>query len=152
MSSSALVCATIATGSSGSGMSHGSTSSGSSLADSVSPVSARVSLATATMSPAIACDAGRCVLAQRRGQRADPLVDVVVLVAAVGHAVAGHVHRDVGSKRPAEDADEREPSDVGVGRRLDDLGDQRARRVARRAGLAGRPSGRGHGGQRVLQR
>ena len=73
-----------ATGSSGSGISHGSISSGSSLAESVSPVSARPSLATAQMSPAMACGDGPLGLAERRGQRADPLVDVVVLVAAVG--------------------------------------------------------------------
>ncbi len=36
---------------------------------------------------------GALRLAQRRGQRADPLVDVVVLVPAVGQAVAGDVHR-----------------------------------------------------------
>ena len=77
-----------ATGSSGSGISHGSISSGSSLAESVSPVSARVSLATAQMSPAMHCGDGALRLAQRRGERADPLVDVVVLVAAVGRGRA----------------------------------------------------------------
>ena len=62
LSSSALDFATTATGSSGSGITHGSISSGSSFAESVSPVSARASLATAQMSPAIARDTVRCVL------------------------------------------------------------------------------------------
>ena len=52
LSSSALDLATIATGSSGSGIDQDSISSGSSLSDSVSPVSAVPSLATAQMSPA----------------------------------------------------------------------------------------------------
>ena len=74
--------AVIATGSSGSGISHGSISSGWSLSDSVSPVSALASLATAQMSPAIALRSTRALLlAERRGQRADPLVHVVVRVA-----------------------------------------------------------------------
>ncbi len=58
-SSSARELAWIATGSSGSGSSHGSTSAGRSLVDSVSVVSAAVSLVTSTSSPAIACDLGR---------------------------------------------------------------------------------------------
>ena len=57
---------------------------GRSLSESVSPVSARVSLATAQMSPAIACGAMPLGLAERERERADPLVDVVVLVPAVG--------------------------------------------------------------------
>ena len=62
LSSSALLCASMAIGSSGSGISQGSMSSGWSLADSVSPVSARVSLATHTRSPATADGTGRWCL------------------------------------------------------------------------------------------
>jgi hypothetical protein len=51
-SSSERVFATIATGSSGSGMSHGPISSGLSFVDSVSPVSAVFDLVMAQMSPA----------------------------------------------------------------------------------------------------
>jgi hypothetical protein len=43
-------------------MSHGSISAGSSFAESVSPVSACASFATATRSPATANSTGRCVL------------------------------------------------------------------------------------------
>ena len=62
LSSSAFDLATMATGSSGSGITHGSISSGSSLDDRVSPVSARLSLATAQMSPAMAFATVRWVL------------------------------------------------------------------------------------------
>ncbi len=62
LSSSALDFATMATGSSGSGISQGSISSGWSLAERVSPVSALPSLATAQMSPAMHCATVRCVL------------------------------------------------------------------------------------------
>ena len=102
--------ATTATGSSGSGISHGSISSGSSLSDSVSPVSARVSLATAhDVAGDGAAATVRCVLPSGDGQRADPLVDVVVLVArASGRSaeVAGHVHGRVRAQRAGEDPDQ----------------------------------------------
>src|ERR1039458_2241805 len=62
LSSSALDLATMATGSSGSGIVHGSISSGWSLSDSVPPVSAVPSLATAQMSPAPHCVMPRCCL------------------------------------------------------------------------------------------
>ena len=62
LSSSALDFAVIATGSSGSGIAHGSISSGWSLSDSESPVSALVSLATAQMSPALHSPTVRCCL------------------------------------------------------------------------------------------
>jgi len=52
----------MATGSSGSGIDHGSISSGVSRADSVSPVSAVASLATAQIEPAAHDASGRCVL------------------------------------------------------------------------------------------
>jgi hypothetical protein len=62
LSSSAFERATIATGSSGSGIGHGSISSGSSRDDSVSPVSAVASLATAQTDPARHSASGRCSL------------------------------------------------------------------------------------------
>ncbi len=62
LSSSALDLAASAIGSSGSGITHGSISSGSSLLDNVSPVSAVPSLATAQMSPATASVMLRCCL------------------------------------------------------------------------------------------
>lgn len=62
LSSSVLACAAIATGSSGSGMVQGLSTSGSDLSDSVSPVSARLSLPIAQMSPATTAEAGRCCL------------------------------------------------------------------------------------------
>ena len=55
------MAASTAIGSSGSGMSHGSISSGAALADSVSPVSAVPSRPIAQMSPAIARSIGRSV-------------------------------------------------------------------------------------------
>ena len=58
-SSSAREAAWMATGSSGSGSSHGSTSAGCSVVDKVSDVSAAPSLETSTMSPATACGVGR---------------------------------------------------------------------------------------------
>jgi hypothetical protein len=53
LSSSALVRAVTAVGSSGSGIVHGSISADDAGVESVSPVSARVRRATATMSPAV---------------------------------------------------------------------------------------------------
>ena len=58
LSSSALLCATIATGSSGSGIDHGRSTRGSSTEESVSPVSARVSRPIAHRSPATIREAG----------------------------------------------------------------------------------------------
>ena len=89
------------------------------------------------------------LLAQRRGQRADPLVVVVVLVPAVGAAVPGDVHRRVRAQRAGEHPHQADPADVGVGRGLDHLGEQRAVGVAGQAGdgLAVR---RGDRRQRVL--
>ena len=52
----------MAIGSSGSGIVQGLSTSGSDLSDSVSPVSARLSLPIAQMSPATTADAGRCCL------------------------------------------------------------------------------------------
>ena len=89
------------------------------------------------------------LLAERRGQRTDPLVVVVVLVPAGGAPVAGHVHGGVGAQRAGEDADQADPADVGVGGGLDHLGQQRP------LGVGGQPADRlavrgGHRGQRVL--
>ncbi len=131
LSSSALDLATIATGSSASGIIQGSMSSGLSLSDSVSPVSARVSLATATMSPAMPRVDGPLHLAQRAGQRPDPLVDVVVLVPAVGRRSGRRRARtESGVRRAGEDPHQGQPPDVRVGGRLHDLGAQRAGRIA----------------------
>ena len=60
-SSSERVLATTATGSSGSGISHGAISSGSSLAEMVSPVSALADLVIAQMSPATQYGTSRSV-------------------------------------------------------------------------------------------
>lgn len=62
LSSSVLARGATATGSSGSGMVHGFRTNGSPLSDNVSPVSARVSLPIAQMSPATTDGAGRCCL------------------------------------------------------------------------------------------
>ncbi len=62
LSSSALERATMATGSSGSGIDQGSMSSGVSRDDSVSPVSAVASFATAQIEPAGLEVSGRCTL------------------------------------------------------------------------------------------
>jgi hypothetical protein len=81
-------------------------------------------------------------LAQGRAQRGvdvrHPLVGVVVGVAALGEAVAGDVQDLLGAERAGEDADERDAAHVPVDRRLDHLGDQRARPGRRSA--AGGPS------------
>ncbi len=58
LSSSALLCATIATGSNGSGSDHGISTRGSSTDERVSPVSARVSRPMAPRSPATTWLAG----------------------------------------------------------------------------------------------
>lgn len=66
-------------------------------------------------------------------------------------AVAAQVHGVVGAQGAGEDADRRDASHVRVGGRLDDLGDQRALRVADRCGpgLARRGGDDGRG---ALQR
>ncbi len=60
LSSSALLRATIATGSRGSGIDHGLSTRGSSIDDSVSPVSALLSLPMAARSPATTASAATC--------------------------------------------------------------------------------------------
>ncbi len=149
LSSSALDLAVIATGSSGSGTDHGCMSSGRDGSDSVSPASAVASLATAQMSPAAHCDGRMLLLAERRGERADALVGVVVGVAALGHPVTGNVHGRVRPQRAGEHPDQADPPHVRVGGGLHHLGEQRALRVAGQAAdrLAVE---RGDRGQRVL--
>ena len=71
----------IAIGSSGSGIVHGLSTSGSDLSDSVSPVSALLSLPIAQMSPATTAGAGRCCLPSGNDRRADAFVFIVVGVA-----------------------------------------------------------------------
>ena len=92
LSSSALDLATIATGSSGSGIDQDSISSGLSLSDSVSPVSAVLSLATAQMSPAAHWVTGRCCLPS--GEVSAPIRSSSSWSSCplVGAAVPGHVH------------------------------------------------------------
>ncbi len=88
----------------------------------------------------------------REGSDADlGLVEGPGLVAGVVESVAGYVHRVVGVKGAGEDADEREPADVGVGGRLDDLGGQGALRVAVQGGERGAVQ-RGDGGQGAFER
>ena len=93
--------------------------------------------------------------AQHGRDGADPLVDVVVLMAALlpgeSGEVAGHVHGGVGHQGPREDPHDADPADVRVRRRLHHLGRQRARRVARQ-GLARVAVRGGDGGGGVLQR
>ena len=103
------------------------------------------------MSPAAQAGHRALLLAERRGDRADPLVLVVVGVPAGRPAVPGDVHDGVRPQRAGEDPDQADPADVGVGGGLDDLGQQRARRVGRQAadGLAVRGGDRR---QRVLGR
>ncbi len=92
---------------------------------------------------------GSLLLAQRRGERADPLVLVMVGVATLGQAVPGDVYHGVRSQGAGKDPDQADPPDVGVRGGLDDLCEQGAVRVAGQAGnrLAVQ---RAHGGQRVL--
>ena len=81
-SSSERVLATMATGSSGSGMSHGPIRSGLSFVESVSPVSAVLDLVIAQMSPATHVGHLAQLAAERGVEVGDPLVGVVVGVAA----------------------------------------------------------------------
>ena len=109
---------------------------------SVSPVSARDSFAIAQMSPAMTRSRS-LELPERGRERADALVLVVVLVPAVMVAELGEVPGDVDGRVRVDGAREHpgqaDPSDVRVGGRLDDLGDERAGRVAAEPvdGLAG---------------
>ena len=90
--------------------------------------------------------------AERVGERADPLVLVVVGMAR-GLAeergeVPGDVHGLVGHQRSGEDPDQAEPADVRVAGGLHDLGDQRSvgvagDRVGGRCPTAGTRRGRG---------
>ena len=150
-SSSERVLATTAIGSSGSGIVHGSMSSGLSLPDRVSPVSALPDLVIAQMSPAMQYGTSRSCRAERRVDVRHPLVGVVVGVAALGQAVPGDVHGLLRAQGAGEDPDQRDPADVPVDRGLDHLGHQRAVRVAgqRRARRAVHP---GDHRQVVLQR
>ena len=145
LSSSDFVSASIAIGSSGVGSDHGRSTRGSSTEESVSPVSARVSRPdrgdVAADHPVRRLEG----LAERVGERPDPLVVVVVGVAGLGaeerREVAGHVHRLVGVEGAGEDPHQADPADVRVAGGLHDLGDERPVRVARHR-VGGR-SGRG---------
>ena len=138
LSSSDFVAARIATGSCGSGSSHGATTAGRSGEERVSDVSARVSFETSAMSPAMAVPRGRCV--STKGDASGPTRSSSSWAGWPGDLVpdevaevSRHVHRLVDAQRAGEDAHEREAPDVGVGRRAHDLGDERLRRVARDA-------------------
>jgi hypothetical protein len=109
-------------------------SSGCSLDDSVSPVSAVPSLATAQMFPAVHAVSGRCSL---------PSGEVSAPIRSSSSWS--------GCPRAGKHAHERDPTHVGVRRGLHDLGEQRP------VGVAGEPGDRlalrrGDGGQRVLER
>ena len=152
LSSSAFDRATNATGSSGSGIDHGSISSGCSLDESVSPVSAVDSFATAHTEPAGHDVSGRCSLPSGVGQRADPLVVIVVGVPAGGPPVPGHVHRRVRRERAGEHPHQRDAPHVGVGGGLHHLGEQRPVGVAGQPGDRRPVDGGRHRRQRVLER
>ncbi len=89
------------------------------------------------------------LLAEGRRQRADPLVDVMVLVPAVLQAVPGDMHRLVGAQGAGEDPYERDPADVRIGGGLDHLGHQRAVRIAGQL-RAGGAVDAGHGRRGTL--
>jgi hypothetical protein len=135
LSSSALLLAWMATGSSGSGSTHGSTSAGLSLRERVSEVSALDSLATRTMSPAMANSLGasrrpavRTAARPARRRRARVALE---FVAEEALEVPGDVDDLFGAQRAGEDPHQREAADIRVAAGADDLGDQRAGRVAR---------------------
>ena len=104
LSSSDFVAASIATGSSGVGSDHGRSTRGSSTEESVSPVSARAEPPDGGDVAAHHPVRRLQVLTERVGERADPLVVVVVGVAGLGaeerREVAGHVHGPSGSRVP----------------------------------------------------
>ena len=148
LSSSVLARGCTAIGSSGSGIVHGLSTSGSDLSDSVSPVSARLSRPMAQMSPATTDGAGRCCLPS--GNDSVPmrsssswsawLVDGTVMRpegTEKRREMARHVHRRVGPDRPGEHPDQADPADIGIRRRLHHLGQQGSVRVAGQA-VAGR--------------
>ena len=156
LSSSDFVAARIATGSCGSGSSHGATTAGRSCDDRVSEVSARVSLETSARSPAIAVPRGRWP--STKGAASGPTRSSSSCAGVAGDLVPdevaevpGDVDGLVDAKRAREDPHEREASDVGVGRRAHDLGDERLGRVARHP-FEGPAHGRRDVGKRVHRR
>ena len=147
LSSSLDERAEMATGSSGSGIVQGDSTAGSAGSDRVSPVSAWASRATATMSPATARGMRTERGAQRPGDRPGAFVEIVLGVPGLvlrmtGEAgeVAADMHRNVGQQGAGEHPHHRDPTDVGVGRGLHHLGDQRPVRAAgqRFSGRTGR--------------
>lgn len=96
---------------------------------------------------------GALLFAEGGGECADAylrLVEGTCLVAGVAEAVAEDVDGFVGAKGAGEDAYERDPADVRVGGRLDDLGNERAVRVAGQDRSRGPMEG--DFGERALQR
>ena len=155
LSSSALLFATIATGSSGSGIDHGFSTRGSPIEDRVSPVSARLSLPIAQRSPATTAVAGTWV--PPKGYDREPIFSSSswsswpLDVGEERREVTGHVDGVVGGEGAGEDADQADPADVLVAGGLHDLGDEHAPRVARdRFGLLA--GGGEHLRRGVLQR
>ena len=102
------------------GRSRSGTTTGVPLGARVSPVAVSDSLGTATMSPAWASLDGLGLLAPQQLQDVEPLV-------GVGAGVGEH---GVGADRPRQHPQQRDLADVGVGDRLEHLGQRLARRVA----------------------
>ena len=141
LSSSDFVAARIATGSCGSGSSHGATTAGRSGEERVSDGLGAGQLGDEREVTGDRRGHGTVRVDEGRRERADALVVVVGgvardLVPDEVAEVARHVHRLVDAQRAGEDAHERQAPDVGVGGRAHDLGDERLRRVARDAGTA----------------
>lgn len=114
-------------------------------------------LAEAGHADQIARDApvhGVLVPAERRGQGGHPdlrLVTGAWLLTRRVQAVAAQVHGVVGPQGAGEDPHQRDPARVRVGRRLDDLRQQRGLRITGRGG-SGRAGGCGDDRRGALQR
>ena len=139
-------CAAVsAVGSSGSGITQGSISAGAAGSDSVSPVSARVSRATATMSPATPESTGVSVppsTAEMAPTRSSTSWSSWPRSSAGEPGeVAGHVHGGVGHQGPREDPHDADPADVRVRRRLRPPRPPAGRRGRTSSGSRGSPSG-----------
>ena len=121
LSRSPLVWGSMATTSDGSGNSSGGSVSGRLAADSVSPVSVTVSLATAPISPALSSPIGSCSLPCSSSSW--PIRSSSPCVAFQTWACE--------SERAGQDAQVGQPADERVGGRLEDPDQQRAVLVGR---------------------
>jgi len=81
----------------------------------------------------------------------DPLVGVVVRVAAVSQTMPGDVHDLFGAERAGEDPDQGDPPHMSVDGGLDHLGDQWPGRIAGQRGVGGAVHP-GHRREVMLQR